>query len=192
MIRVSGRVTIGFLFLLQNANYAINWRVKRVTFMKTTFQRHTPAILALILLLPLRTFAQGGGKDSPLHGEMEAINRSLRLINRQYADLAQKASTLELVTTMQKHAETARTLTPPKSEKMAAADQAKYLDTFHKDLDALLKEIGLLKQALAADKTDAAKAEIDKIKQLEDSSHKELGIGGGGGRKHGGQPAPGQ
>src|SRR5690242_15313765 len=109
--------------------------------MNKTFQRHTLAVLALILLLPLRTFAQGGGKESPLHSEMKAINRSLRLINRQYADVAQRASTLELVSTMQKHAETARTLTPPEADKMAAADQAKYLDTFHKDLDALIKEI---------------------------------------------------
>ena len=158
--------------------------------MKITFQLlYAFVVLTLTLFLPFRTFAEGG-KDSPLHNEMEAINRSLRLISRQYADLAQKPSTLDLVATMQKHAETARTLTPPKSEKMPTADQAKYLDTFHKDLDALLKEIGLLKQVLAADKTDAAKAEIDKIKQLEDSSHKELGVGGG--RKRGGAPAQGQ
>jgi soluble cytochrome b562 len=155
--------------------------------MKTTFQRYALVILTLALLLPLRTFAEEG-KDSPLHVEMEAINRSLRLINRQYADPAQKASTLELVATMQKHAETARTLTPPKAEKLTGDDQTKYVDTFHKDLDALLKEIGLLKQALTTDKTDAAKAEIDKIAQLKESSHKELGVGGG--HKHGGPPPP--
>lgn len=155
--------------------------------MKTTFQRYALVILTLALLLPLRTFAEEG-KDSPLHVEMEAINRSLRLINRQYADPAQKASTLELVATMQKHAETARTLTPPKAEKLTGDDQTKYVDTFHKDLDALLKEIGLLKQALITDKTDAAKAEIDKIAQLKESSHKELGVGGG--HKHGGPPPP--
>src|ERR1022692_838490 len=103
--------------------------------MKTTFLRSAFVVLTLALLLPLRTFAQGG-KDSPLHNEMEAINRSLRLINRQYADPAQKAATLELVATMQKHAETARTLAPPKSEKLTGDDQTKYLDTFHKDLDA--------------------------------------------------------
>jgi soluble cytochrome b562 len=158
--------------------------------MKTTFQRHALVGFTLALFLPLQTFAQGG-KDSPLHNEMEAINRSLRLINRQYADPAQKASTLELVAAMEKHAETARTLTPPKSDKMAAADQAKYLGAFHKDLDALIKEIGLLKQAVTAGKADAAKAEIDKISQLKDSSHKELGVGGGG-HKHGGPPASGQ
>ena len=155
--------------------------------MKTTFLRCALVVLTLDLLLPLGIFAEGG-KDSPLHNEMEAINRSLRLINRQYADPAQKASTLDLVVTMEKHAETARTLTPPKSEKMAAEDQAKYLDTFHKDLDALIKEIGLLKQAVTAGNADAAKAEIDKIAQLKESSHKELGVGGG--HKHGGPPPP--
>jgi soluble cytochrome b562 len=158
--------------------------------MKIIFQRSALFVLTLILLLPLRAIAQEK-KESPLHTEMEAINRSLRLINRQYADPAQKASTLDLVVTMEKHAETARTLTPPKSEKMAAEDQAKYLDTFHKDLDALIKEIGLLKQAITSDKTDAAKVEIDKIAHLKDSSHKELGVGGGG-HKHGGPPPPEQ
>lgn len=157
--------------------------------MKTIFQRSAFFVLALTLLLPLRTFAQEekGGKESPLHTEMEAINRSLRLINRQYTDPTQKAATLGLVDTMQKHAETARTLTPPKSEKLTGDDQTKYLDTFHKDLDALIKEIGLLKQAITSDKTDAAKAEIDKIAHLKESSHKELGVSGGG-HKHGGPP----
>jgi soluble cytochrome b562 len=159
--------------------------------MKTILQRSALIVLTLVLL-PLRIFAQGGKEESPLHNEMEAMNRSLRLINRQYTDPAQKASTLELVATMQKHAETARTLTPPKSQKLTGDDQTKYLDTFHKDLDSLIKEIDLLKQAVTTDKTDAIKAEIDKIKQLEESSHKELGVGGG--RKHGGPPpaAPAQ
>jgi hypothetical protein len=158
--------------------------------MKTISQRSAFLVLTLILLQPLPTFAQGpqGGKESPLHGEMEGINRSLRQINRQYTNLTQKASTLELVAAMQKHAETARTLTPPKADKLTGDDQAKYLDTFHKDLDAVIKEMGLLQQAIAADKTDDAKAEIDKIKQLENSSHKELGVGEG--HKHGGPPPP--
>jgi hypothetical protein len=155
--------------------------------MKKTLQRSALVALTLTFLLPLCAFAQEK-KESPLHTEMEAMNRSLRLINRQYTDPAQKTNTLDLVATLEKHADTARTLTPPKAEKLTGDEQAKYLDTFHNDLDALLKEIGLLKQAITADKTDVAKAEIDKIKQLEDSSHKELGVGQG--HKHGGPPPP--
>lgn len=156
--------------------------------MKKTLLRSAIIALTLTLLLPIRTFAQGGKPESPLHTEMEGMNHNLRLINRQYTDLTQKTNTLGLVAALQKHAETARTLTPPKAEKLTGDDQTKYINTFHNDLDALLKEIGLLKQAITDDKTDAAKAEISKIKQLEESSHKELGVDQG--HKHGGPPPP--
>jgi soluble cytochrome b562 len=141
--------------------------------------------LAVALLLPLGAFA-ADEHDSQLHEQMEAINHNFRLVNRQYADPTQKTSTLEFVAAMQQHAEKARTLTPPKADKLSGDDQTKYLDTFHKDLDALIKEIGALQQAIAADKLDVAKAEIDKIQQLKGSSHKELGVGENHG--HGGPP----
>jgi soluble cytochrome b562 len=131
------------------------------------------------------------GPESLLHGEMETINHNFRLVNRQYGDPTQKASTLTLIAEMQKHAEKARTLTPPRTEKLAGADQTRYVDTFHKDLDALIKEMGALQHAVAADKVDVAKAEIDKIAQLKAVSHKELGVGDGRKRK-GGSPPPGQ
>jgi soluble cytochrome b562 len=132
----------------------------------------------------LKLFAQGE-HESPLHDEMEAMGHALRLVNRQYADLTQKASTLALVAEMQKHAETAKTLVPPKAAKMTGDQQTQYLDTFHNDLDKLITEIAALKQAITADQTDVAKAEIEKIGQLKQSSHKELGVGGG---KHNGPP----
>lgn len=141
-------------------------------------------------LLPLNIFA-AEGPESLLHGEMEAINHNFRLVNRQYTDPAQKASTLRLIAEMQTHAEKARTLTPPRAGKLAGDDQTKYVNTFHKDLAALIKEMGALQQAVAADKVDVAKAEIDKIAHLKDASHKELGVGDD--HKHkGGPPPPGQ
>jgi len=135
-------------------------------------------------LAPLNLFAQGE-HESPLHDEMEGMNHALRLVNRQYTDPAQKASTLALVAEMQKHAETAKTLVPPKAAKMTGDQQTQYLNSFHNDLDKLVAEIAALKQAITADQTDVAKAEIGKIGQLKESSHKELGVGGG---KHHGPP----
>jgi soluble cytochrome b562 len=141
-------------------------------------------VLLITPFAPLNLLAQGE-HESPLHDEMEGMNHALRLINRQYTDPAQKASTLALVAEMQKHAETAKTLTPPKAAKMSGDQQTQYLDTFHNDLDKLITEIAALKQAITADQADVAKAEIDKISQLKQSSHKELGVGGG---KHSGPP----
>ena len=135
---------------------------------------------------PLNLFAQGE-HESPLHDEMEGMNHALRLVNRQYTDLTQKASTLALVAEMHKHAETAKTLTPPKAVKMTGDPQTQYLNSFHNDLDKLITEIAALKQAITADQTDVARAEIEKIGHLKESSHKELGVGGG---KHHG-PLPG-
>src|SRR5882724_10325109 len=129
--------------------------------MKRMIRRSCLLALSFALLMPLTTF--GREPESPVHDQMEAINHAFRQIGRQYADPAQKASTLDLVAQMQKHAETARTLTPPKADKLSGDEQTKYLDTFHKDLDALVKEIGALKQAITDDKADVAKAEIDKI-----------------------------
>src|ERR1017187_8410482 len=83
---------------------------------------------------PLNLFAQGE-HESPLHDEMEGMNHALRLVNRQYTDPTQKASTLALVAEMQKHAQTAKTLVPPKSAKMTGDQQTQYLNSFHNDLD---------------------------------------------------------
>jgi cytochrome c556 len=159
--------------------------------MKTMISRSSLFILLFVLLLPAKMFA-AEGKESPLQGQMEGINRSLRTLKRQYTDPAQKASSLTLVAAMQKNAEIARTLTPPKAAKGTAEQSAQYLAAFHNDLDKLLKEIAALKAAIVADKTDVAKAEIDKIGQLKDSSHKELGVEISGGRKGAGQRPPGQ
>jgi hypothetical protein len=147
--------------------------------MKNLLRSFSWFTLLAALVLPWSTFA-AEEHESPLHDQMEAMNRSFRQLGRQYTDPAQKASTLGLAADMLKHAQTARTLTPPKADKLSGDDQTKYLDTFHKDLDALIKEIGNLQQAVTADQTDVVKAEIDKIAQLKGSSHKELGVGGGG------------
>jgi soluble cytochrome b562 len=148
-----------------------------------------------ILALPLTGFAQHR-EDSPLHGEMEAIGRAARQLGRQLDDPAQKASSLELVATMQKHAEKAKTLAPSKADKLTGDDKTKLMANFQAGLDALLKEIAALKEAIAGGKTEDAKAAFQKIQQLRDSNHKALGVESGpGGRRHGGQPPgppPGQ
>jgi soluble cytochrome b562 len=164
-----------------------------VTSMRLTRRQSCTLILSLSLLLPLYGFAQPGG-DSPVHGEMEGINRAARQLGRQISDPAQKASSLELVATMQKHAEKAKTLTPPKAEKLTGDEKTKYVTTFQTDIDALLKQIAAVKDDLTNDKLDVAQADFRKIQDLKNSSHKELGVEGGpGGRKRGGPPpAPGQ
>jgi Cytochrome b562 len=148
--------------------------------------------MLLSFLMPLSILAVEN-KESPLHDQMEAINRSFRQLNRQYADPAEKASSLELVAVMQKHVETAKTLTPPKAGKMSGDEQTKYVAKFHAHLDELSKELATLKDAIASDKADITETEIGKIKKLKDSSHKDLGVDmhQGEGHRHRDSPPPG-
>ena len=158
-----------------------------------TVRLHFPiSLLLATMLLPLQTFAAEAGSPS-VGPQMDAINGSIRRLNRQIADPAQKATSLELVATIQKNAETAKTLTPSKAATMTGDEKAKYIATFQKDIDALLKEIGVLKVAIAADKTDDAKAALQKIGDLRNSSHQELGVDmGRGGRRGGPRGGEGQ
>ena len=146
------------------------------------------SIALLSIAAPLGANAQGGGgpprggqhEDSPLQKEMETINRDVRKLGRQYSDATKKDDSLQLVAEMQKSADTAKGLTPSKAEKLTGAEKTKYMDTYKKDMDALMKEIAALKGAIETGKTDQAKAELDKINQLKMSSHKELSVQMGG------------
>ena len=90
---------------------------------------------------------------------------------------------------MQKNVDAAKTLTPSKAEKLTGDERAKYLKTYKKNLDELSTEIAALKQAIDSGASDKAKAALDKIGQLKNSSHKELGVNAGGGpRRSGGLP----
>ena len=146
--------------------------------------------LAALLLLPLSVLAQRG-PESPVVKEMDGINRNIRTLNRQIADPAQKDSSLQLVDGIQKHIDAALKLTPPQVEKLEGDAKTKMLGTYQNDLNALTREVAALKQAVTDGKTDVARAELDKITKLRDSSHKELGVKMGGGRRRGpGGPPP--
>jgi soluble cytochrome b562 len=84
----------------------------------------------------------------------------------------------------------ARTLAPPTADKLTGDEKAKILTTFQRGVDALLKEIAILKDAIANDKLDAAKASFQKIKDLKESNHKALGVESEtAGRRHGALPS---
>jgi len=130
---------------------------------------------------------RGGPRDdTPVGKEMGGIGNDFRKLSRQYADPAQKAASLDLVSDMEKHVATAKTLEPSKAAKLTGDEKKKYLDTFHADLDELATVLADLKKAIDAGQNDAAKTEVDKIAHLKMTSHKELGVGGGGRRGPGG------
>ena len=132
------------------------------------------AVLFLGALASPRAFA--GEAESPVDDAMQALNSAIRKANRHYADPAKKDSTLTLVAEMQAHVEAAKKMSPSKAAKLAGAEKDKYVAVYQKNLDDLLQDIAALKAAVTAGQADVAKAQLDKIAQLKESSHKELGI----------------
>lgn len=130
--------------------------------------------LLAILALPLIAFGQPD--HSPLHDEMEAMNRSFRTLNRQSADPAQKAANLELVASMQKNLETSRTMLPEKVGELSGAEKDKYLENYASYLDKLATELEALRVALDTDKPETVKTSLDTIRKLKNESHKALGV----------------
>ena len=132
------------------------------------------AVLFLGALVSPRAFA--GEAESPVDDEMEALNSAVRKANRHYADAAKKDSTLTLIAEMQAHVQAAKKLSPSKAAKLTGAEKTKYVATYQKNLDDLLADIATLKDAVAGGNADLAKLQLEKIGQLKESSHKELGI----------------
>jgi Cytochrome b562 len=129
---------------------------------------------------------------SPLHEEMEAMGGAFKKLTGQIVstpapNAEQKGAMLDLVATMLKHAEGAKALMPSKAGKLAGDDKTKYLETFAKDMAALVKELGVLKEAIAAGNAEGMKAELKTIVQLKGMSHKELGVES---HKHGAHGPP--
>lgn len=122
---------------------------------------------------------------------MEALNRNMRKLSRQYSDAAQKESSLKLVSEMLANSEAAKTMIPSQVAKLPEADQAKALEIYHKDMDTLSTELTTLKELITAGDAVAIKAQLDKLNDVKKSGHKDLGVkkgGPGGDRPHG--PGP--
>lgn len=115
-------------------------------------------------------------EHSPLHDEMEAMNRNFRRVNRQAADPAQKDSTLQLVAAMRGNVEKAKTLIPPQAEKLDGEKKTDFLKKYQDYLDKLGKEIDDLESALKEDNADKVKSQLDTIRELKKTSHKDLGV----------------
>lgn len=112
--------------------------------------------------------------ETPLSKEMSAMNKSLRTVKRQLADTSKKEDNLALVDKVMKSIEATHTLEPKKTSEQS--DKPAYTKKFQEEMLELGKTVGELKEAIKADKTDDAKAALDKIYKLKDKGHKDFGV----------------
>ena len=136
----------------------------------------TKLLLTLVsaLAMSLSFNAIAADEDTPLSKEMTAMNKSIKLIKRQYTDPSKKAENLALVEKVKAAIVKEQEFSPKKTDKQP--DKAAYTTKFKDQLGDLSKAVGDLETAIKADKPDDAKTAMDKIYQLKEKGHKDFGV----------------
>ena len=137
------------------------------------FQPFLAAAFATALVLPFTASGSDEG-ESPLHQEMERIERGLKKIRRDAKDATKNATTLEAVLDMQDAVAKSKLMTPPITEKKPEADRAAFGRDYRKQMIAVAKD--LLDLELALLDGDQAKAQelVKKVSDAEDSGHEKF------------------
>ncbi len=131
-------------------------------------------LLALCLLTPALLRAEKHGQETPLSKQMEAMSKNFRQLGRQVSTDSKRDSSLQLIQAIQKNAETAKTLIPAKAKTVPAAEQAKFIEAYKKDIDVLLGQIAKLTDAIRAGKTDDANKILVGFRAIKTEGHEEF------------------
>jgi len=112
--------------------------------------------------------------ETELGGKMEKLNGAYRKLKRQIADPAKNTESLALVATIKTQAEASVNLKPEITTTKPAADQAKFVASYHAEMTKMIELINKLEVALKAGKNDEAAKMIADLDAQQKSSHKEF------------------
>ena len=132
----------------------------------------TLALIALAFLFPPAVLAED--KDTPLAIEMKGMSKDFKQLKKQIADPAQKASSLDLIADMEKHAKAARDLTPANTCKVPPAGRDKWMTEYKQQIDSLIAAYDKLQTAVTGDHLDEARTDMDDILGIKRKGHDEF------------------
>ena len=130
--------------------------------------------VALALFLSLHAFADTEKPKSALGIEMEAMNKSLRLLRRQVSDPSKKDSSLALVANMEKNAATAKSLVPARAKDVPENEREKFIAGYQSGIDELIHELAKVEEAIRGDRGDESKKLLDELQSIKRKSHEEF------------------
>jgi len=105
---------------------------------------------------------------------METMNKSYKAIKKQYADPAQKASTLELIAKLKSAAEASADFKPEMAAEMDPEKRTKFLTDYHAAIQELVKQVESLEKAVQEGRTKDCEKWLTEINESKISGHSEF------------------
>lgn len=129
--------------------------------------------LCLLFLVSAACLA-AESEDSPVAVQMKAIARDFKTLSGQIADTSQKDSSIELIATIRKNINTAKTQKSGPATELSGAKLEEYQKRFTQGLGDLDDRFGKLSAAVKAGDSKQITALLGEINTLKKQYHKEL------------------
>jgi soluble cytochrome b562 len=137
--------------------------------------------IGLAIVLAFSLLAGGAARlaladehGGPLHDSMEAMNKAYKTLRMQIADASKNASSLELVSEMQKQALIAKSAIPARAKATPEAQRAKFISDYRKSMVMLMTELLKLETALVDGKNADAEAIAKNLTKMKNEEHEKF------------------
>lgn len=126
--------------------------------------------VAALLLAPAAVRAD----DTELAKQMEIIDGSMKKLRRTLKAADQNAESMKLIEEMKKASIASKALIPVMAKDVPEAERAKFVAAYQAAMDVFIAEVDKLAAAVKENKSEAAQEIYTKLKEMEDTGHKQF------------------
>jgi soluble cytochrome b562 len=141
------------------------------------YRRTGPAALLTALLVafslvaaPARS-APAEAKETELQKKMEEIETGLKKLRRTLRKTEENAESLKTIGQVKAAMEASKKLAPAMAASVPEAERAKFIESYKKDMDVVIAEMGKMEKAVKDGKNADAQAVLKKLTELEEAGH---------------------
>ena len=110
-------------------------------------------------------------KDTELSKKMEQIETGLKKLRRTLRKTEENADSLKTIGEVKKLMEECKKLAPAMASSVPEAQRAKFIESYKKDMDAVIAEMGKMEKAVKDGKNADAQAVLKKLTAMEEDGH---------------------
>jgi soluble cytochrome b562 len=110
-------------------------------------------------------------KDTELQKKMEEIETGLKKLRRTLRKAEENPESLKTIAQVKVAMEASKKLPPAMAASLPEAERAKFIESYKKDIDAVIAEMGKMEKAVKDGKNADAQAVLKKLSEMEEAGH---------------------